>query len=259
MRIAVHYLPHFVAESDLAGSTVIVVDLLRASTTICLALANGAKCVIPSVEVDETFAKAAAHVKKHGSRDEILLGGERGGQPIEGFDLGNSPLDYTADQVFGQTVLFTTTNGTKALAHAHLADRTLIGAAVNRQAVAQSVANAPRVDILCAGTGGKVTREDILAAGAIASQIKALHENCSSNEWCDAACREWQELLTTAHALNRTPSEQFAIELRDTLGGKNLLALGYDRDLPFCAQLDTQDVVPKLNRPTGQIKECDTA
>ncbi len=250
-QIAVHYLPHFVAESDLAGSTVIVVDLLRASTTICLALANGAKCVIPSVEVDETFAKAAAHIKKHGDREKILLGGERGGQKIEGFDLGNSPLDYTADQVFGQTVLFTTTNGTKALAHAHLADRTLIGAAVNRQAIANAVADAPQVDILCAGTGGKVTREDILAAGAIASQLEA----DATNEWCDAACREWQELLTTAHALNRTPSEQFAIELRDTLGGKNLLALAYDRDLPFCAQLDTQSVVPELNRPTGQIKE----
>ncbi len=254
MQIAVHYLPQFVAESDLAGSVVIMVDLLRASTTICQALSAGAKCVLPSVEVDETFAKAAAHVKKHGDRRNILLGGERGGQPIEGFDLGNSPLDYTADQVFGQTVLFTTTNGTKALAHARLANRTLIGAAVNRQAIVEAVAGASRVDILCAGTNGKVTREDILAAGAIASQIEALHENCSTNEWSDAACREWQELLTTARALGRTPSEQFAHELRDTLGGKNLLALGYDRDLPFCAQLDTHNFVPELDRATGQIR-----
>ncbi len=250
MQIAVHYLPQFVAETDLAGSVVIVVDLLRASTTICQALANGAKCVVPSVEVDETFTKAAAHIKKHGSRNKILLGGERGGQPIEGFDLGNSPLDYTTDQLFDQTVLFTTTNGTKALAYAHLAERTLIGAAINRQAIVDAVADAPRVDILCAGTGGKVTREDILAAGAIANQI----ETDATNEWCEAACREWQELLTTARALGRTPSEQFALELRDTLGGKNLLALGYDRDLPFCAQLDTHDVVPELDRPTGQIK-----
>ncbi len=253
-QLAVHYLPQFVAESDLAGSTVIVVDLLRASTTICQALSNGAKCVIPSLEVDETFARAAAHVEKHGDREKILLGGERGGQRIEGFDLGNSPLDYTSEQIFGQTVLFTTTNGTKALAHARLADRVLIGAAVNRQAIVDAVAGAPRVDILCAGTGGKVTREDILAAGAIASQIKAPHESCSANSWSDAACREWQELLTTAHALDRTPSEQFAHELRDTLGGKNLLALGYDDDLLFCAQLDTLDIVPELDRSTGQIK-----
>ncbi|NOZ39597.1 MAG: 2-phosphosulfolactate phosphatase [Planctomycetes bacterium] len=175
-------------------------------------------------------------------------------QPIEGFDLGNSPLDYTPDRVFGQTVLFTTTNGTKALAHARLAKRTLIGAAINRQAIVDAVADSPRVDILCAGTNGKVTREDILAAGAIASQLQALHKNCTTNEWIDAACREWQELLTTACALNRTPSKQFAHELRDTLGGKNLLALGYDDDLPFCAQLDTHNVAPELDHTTGQIK-----
>ncbi len=253
-QIAVHYLPHFVAESDLADSTVIVVDLLRASTTICQALTAGAKCVIPSLEIDETFAKAAAHVNKHGERCKILLGGERGGQPIEGFDLGNSPLDYTAERVFGQTVLFTSTNGTKALAHARLAERVLIGAAINRQAIVDAVASAPRIDILCAGTGGKVTREDILAAGAIASQLQALHKNRSTNEWCDAASREWQELLTTARALGRTPSEQFAHELRDTLGGKNLLALGYDDDLQFCAQLDAHNIVPELDHTTGQIK-----
>lgn len=249
MLINVHYLPQFVAEADLAGSIVVVVDLLRASTTICQALAAGAKCVVPSVEVDETFAKAASY-----QRSEILLGGERGGQRIEGFDLGNSPADYTADQVFGKTLLFTTTNGTKALAHARLAQRTLIGAAVNRYALIDEIAASSTsadtsIDILCAGTGGKVTREDILAAGAIASQLPG-----DTNEWADAAQREWNELLTTARALERSPSEQFALELRETLGGKNLLALGYDDDLPLCAQLDTLDVVPELDRSIGQIQ-----
>jgi len=248
-EIAVHYLPHFVAEADLAGSVVIVVDLLRASTTICQALAAGAKCIVPSVEVDETFAKAAQY-----DRSEILLGGERGGERIDGFDLGNSPADYTAEEVFGRIVLFTTTNGTKALAHARLAEHVLIGAAVNRQAVAGAVHSAERVDILCAGTGGKVTREDLLAAGAIASQLTAQVKNCRLNEWAGAAGREWQELLTTARALSRTPSEQFAIELRDTLGGKNLLALGYNDDLKFSAQLDIYDVVPELDRASGQIR-----
>lgn len=248
MNLAVHYLPQFVAEADLAGSTVIVVDLLRASSTICQALAAGAKYVVPCVEVDETFAKATKF-----DRSQILLGGERGGQRIEGFDLGNSPADYTADQVFGQTVLFTTTNGTKALAHARLAERVLIGAAINRQAVVEAVATAQQVDILCAGTNGKVTREDILAAGAIVNQLTTSHP-ATTNEWADSASREWQELLTTAQALDRSPSQQFALELRDTLGGKNLLALGYDDDLPFCAQLDTQDVVPELDRASGQIQ-----
>lgn len=245
----VHYLPQFVAEADLAGSTVIVVDLLRASTTICQALASGAKCVIPTVEVDATFALAQNY-----DRSEIVLGGERGGQIIEGFDLGNSPAEYTADQIFQQTVLFTTTNGTKAIEHARLAARVLIGAAVNRQAIVDAVSDAERVDILCAGTGGKVTREDILAAGAIASQLTTVPQQFDTNEWADSACREWQELLTTARALERTPSEQFALELRDTLGGKNLLALGYDDDLRVCAELDRLELVPELERSTGEIK-----
>ena len=245
MHLAVHYLPQFVAEADLAGSTVIVVDLLRASTTICQALAAGAKCVKPSVEVDATIAAA-----ENLERSEIILGGERGGERIDGFDLGNSPAEYTADQVFGRTLLFTTTNGTKALAHARLAKRVLIGGTINRQAVVETVNTTEQVDILCAGTGGKVTREDILAAGAIASQL----ESDTTNEFCDAACGEWQELLTTARALGRSPSEQFALELRDTLGAKNLLALGLDHDLEFCAQLDTHNVVPELEQTTGRIR-----
>ena len=244
-HLAVHYLPQFVAEAELAGSTVIVIDLLRASTTICQALAAGAKCVVPSIEVDATIANAAEW-----ERGDIVLGGERGGQRIDGFDLGNSPDEYTADQVFGRTVLFTTTNGTKALAHARLAKRILIGATVNRQAVVDAVAHDAQVDILCAGTGGKVTREDILAAGAIATQLPPR----TTNEWCDAACREWSELLTIAQALQRSPSQQLADELRDTLGGKNLLSLGYDNDLTWCAQLDQLAVVPELDPATGQIR-----
>lgn len=243
--LAVHYLPQFVAETDLAGCVVVVVDLLRASTTICQALASGASCVVPCLEVDETFAKAGQYVRSH-----VVLGGERGGELIEGFDLGNSPAEYTPDLVFGRTVLFTTTNGTRALAHARLANRVLIGAAVNRQAVVEAVADANRVEILCAGTGGNVTREDILAAGAIVDQLSTKE----TNEWAEAARREWQELETTARALGRSVSAQFATELRETQGGKNLLALGFDSDLELCAQLDTLSVVPELDRATGQIR-----
>lgn len=241
--VNVHYLPQFVAEADLAGSTVIVVDLLRASTTICQALHAGAKCVVPTLEVDETFARAERYYA-----EDVVLGGERGGMRIEGFHLGNSPLDYTPEKVLGRTVLFTTTNGTRALAHARLAKYVLIGAAINRQAVIEAVADAEQIDILCAGTGGKVTREDILAAGAIASQLGG-----ECNEWCDAACREWSELLTTASALGRSASEQFALELRDTLGGRNLLTLGYDDDLVFCANLDALDLVPQHDRQLDAI------
>ncbi|MEQ8212071.1 MAG: 2-phosphosulfolactate phosphatase [Lacipirellulaceae bacterium] len=241
--LSIHYLPQFVAEADLAGSTVVVVDLLRASTTICYALANGATAVRPFLEV-AGVAQAVADY----DRDEVKLGGERGGEILEGFDLGNSPHEYTAGEVFGQTILFTTTNGTRALLHARLAQRTVIGAAVNRQSVTEAIADEGDIHILCAGTAGVVTREDILAAGAIAAELLASGAR-TTNEWAEAAVREWQELVNTARVLGRSVSEQFAEELKTTPGGKNLLAIGQDEDLPLCAQLDVLDVVPELNQP----------
>ena len=245
-------MPQFVAETDLAGSVAVVVDLLRASTTICTALANGAAAVRPFLEVD-----AAARAAAEYDRAKIVLGGERGGEPIAGFDLGNSPLEYTADVVFGQTILFTTTNGTRALGHAHLARRVLVGTAVNRRALVESIDgesihSETDINILCAGTGGVVTREDILAAGAIAEPLLSAGQ-WDPNEWAESAVREWQELITTARALGRSESEQFAEELKTTPGGRNLLAIGRDEDLPVCAQLDVLEVVPELNREAGLI------
>lgn len=248
-EVAVHYLPQFVSESELADRVVVMIDLLRASTTICHALAAGAEGVVPCLEVDETFTKS-----QKWDRSEIILGGERSGKRIEGFDLGNSPAEYTPENVFGKKVFFTTTNGTKALGHARLARKILIGAAVNRQAVVDALLQTEHIEILCAGTNGQVTREDILAAGAIVEQLqKSGSENLLLNEWAEAAVREWQELETTARALRRTVSDQFALELRETQGGKNLLAIGFDHDLEICSQLDTLQIVPELDMNSGTI------
>jgi 2-phosphosulfolactate phosphatase len=250
LLLSVHYLPQFVDESELADSVVVVVDQLRASSTICHALSAGATCVMPFVEVDHALAKAGKF-----AAGKVVLGGERGGRRITGFQLGNSPTEYTPERVFAQTVIFTTTNGARALNHARLAERVLIGATVNRQAIVTELAQAQRVDILCAGTNGAVTREDILAAGAIADDLlRRFQDESETNEWAEAARREWQELLATAHALGRSPSEQLALELRDTAGGKNLLAIGYDGDLDVCAQLDTLAIVPEFNLATGEIR-----
>lgn len=248
-RLSVHYLPQFVAETELADSAVVVIDLLRASSTICHALSAGAKCVMPFVEVDQVRDKANVLLDS-----AVVLGGERGGRRIEGFDLGNSPTEYTPEKVFGKTILFSTTNGARAVAHAHLARRILIGSTSNRRAVALALAEEPAVDILCAGTGGSVTREDILAAGAI---VDTLLSNPGSewetNEWVDPVRGEWQELLSTASALGRSVSAQLALELRETTGGKNLLAIGHDFDLEVCAQVDTLDLAPELDPDSAAI------
>src|SRR4051812_28694357 len=112
----VHNLPEEVDERKLAGSAVVVIDVLRATSTICQALASGAREVVPFVEIDEALAAA----NKVG-RKNVVLGGERRGVMIDGFDLGNSPSDYTRNAIQGRPVFITTTNGTRALQHARLA------------------------------------------------------------------------------------------------------------------------------------------
>src|SRR5262249_38742437 len=98
-------------------------------------------------------------------------GGERGGKRIDGFDLGNSPLEYTRDRLNGKTLVFTTTNGTRAMLHSRQAARILIGAFVNLSALCRELESADAVDIVCAGTDRQITREDVLFAGAVGDEL----------------------------------------------------------------------------------------
>ncbi|MCI0492333.1 MAG: 2-phosphosulfolactate phosphatase [Planctomycetes bacterium] len=245
----VHFSPGLVEAAELAGSTVVVIDLLRATTTICQAVAAGAGEVVPFLEVSDALAAAA-----EAGRSNVILGGERGGSRIEGFDLGNSPSEYTPEVVGGRRVFITTTNGTRALDHARRARRIVVGAIVNLSTVVASVRHEPRVDILCAGTGGNTTHEDLLAAGAMVHQLgSTATERWQTNEAAREACRHWESLVAAANAASRQPSEQLAIELRDTLGGRNLLAIGLEDDLVDCAQIDRLDVAPELDVQTWRI------
>lgn len=242
-ELRVHNLPLHVAEQEFAGSTVVVIDLLRATTTICQALASGAREVVPFREIDETLAAAAG-----AARGDIVLGGERGGRRIEGFDLGNSPAEFTPQAVRGRRVFITTTNGTQALYHARLARRVVVGAIVNLSAVVASLKETPRVDILCAGTNGRETREDILAAGAMIDRLCELSAaRWQTNDAAEGARRVWQQLLSAADASGRTVIDQLTTELRDTLGGRNLIDVGLERDLADCAQIDRLNIVPQLD------------
>src|SRR5437868_6038312 len=120
-RLSVHFLPALADPEELRDATAVVIDLLRASTTICYALAAGAREVIPCLEVDDARRTAADL-----AASPPVLGGERKGIRIEGFDLGNSPDEYRPDTVGGRTVVFTTTNGTAAMQRCRPARRVLI-------------------------------------------------------------------------------------------------------------------------------------
>jgi 2-phosphosulfolactate phosphatase len=253
----VHFLPSQVAETKLAGSTVVVIDVLRATSTICQALANGAQGVMPFLEVDETRQAAERF-----SRSEIVLGGERHGRRIEGFDLGNSPLEYTPGVVAGKRVLFTTTNGTRAMHHARHAQRTLMGCLLNRAALVEALVDEPRVDILCAATDGVETGEDVLAAGAIVySLVEADRPSSMStvlnyriDEGAHRALTVWHEALDEARDAGRSVETQLERLMRDTPGGRNLLEIGNDADIAACARLDALDVVPELDRQLNEIR-----
>ncbi|HEX5471888.1 MAG TPA: 2-phosphosulfolactate phosphatase [Lacipirellulaceae bacterium] len=245
----VHYLPRSVPEQDLSGSAVIVIDLLRATTTICYALAAGAEEVVPFRTIEEAYAAA-----EKAGRENVVLGGERGGQRIDGFDLGNSPSEYTPDAIRGRPVYITTTNGTQALHHARMAQRVLAGSIVNLSAVTESVEDEERIDVVCAGTDGHETGEDILAAGAIVRRmIDCSKATCRTNMSAEAALREWNTVLSSAAKNGRSLSKELAIEFRDTLGGRNLIDVGLERDLMDCAQVDYLDIVPELDTENWRI------
>lgn len=236
-ELRVHNLPRQIASEALGGSTVVVIDLLRATSTICQALAAGATEVVPFLEVEDALAAAAA------DRANVVLGGERHGRRIAGFDLGNSPSEYTPKSVGGKRVFITTTNGTRALYHARQAARVLAGSFLNLSAVVASLQNAPRVDILCAGTDGEESREDILAAGAIVERLLA----------SDGA--DWQLDSDAKNALTEWQSrgDNLAVDLQSTPGGHNLLEIGHNHDLVDCARIDALAVVPELDVAAWRI------
>ena len=239
-ELRIHLLPSLVEPADLAGRTVVVIDVLRATTTVCHALAAGAACVVPCLEIDEARAKAS-------SLRGALLGGERGGRKIEGFDFGNSPSEYTAERVGGKNVVFTTTNGTRALLRAAAADEILLGAFVNLSTVVAALAGCERVDLLCAGTNGVITAEDALFAGAVADRLSQM----GSGEWrmgndqAFLARDAWRHVIASGRPL--------ATALRDCQGGRNLIGEGFDADIDTAAQIDAVPLLPRFNAATGRI------
>jgi 2-phosphosulfolactate phosphatase len=275
--IHVYALPKFADPEALARGTVVVIDVLRATTTIIYALQAGAKAVIPCREIDE-----ARQIAKRFPPHEKILGGERGGLPIDGFDLGNSPEDYTPDRVQGKTVVFTTTNGTQALLHAKKAKQILLGAFVNASAVAQHLFGQEEVHLLCAGTDGQPTDEDILLAGMLAKKLQRQGgAHYELNAEAIAACDLWRHTLEIIrgdcpdfrghhaggmvvengtvpfrHRPTTEPPwpEPLAKILRHSLGGANLASLAMDRDILAAARIDRFAIVPKFNPETSCIQ-----
>ncbi len=232
-RVFVSLLPSLIDAARLPESSAVVIDVLRASTTICAAFTAGATRVVPFGTIDDARRMAAMLP----AEDRPLLGGERGGVKIDGFDLGNSPLEYTTESVGGRTVLFTTTNGTQALIAVAAADRVFIGTFSNLSVLVERLAaETGDVNLVCAGTDGQVTLEDVIGAGAIAAAL--LERDSELTIGNDEATVALGLHLSYGEDANRLDA------MRSGLGGANLIDLGYDADIEFAARVDACPILP---------------
>lgn len=241
--VSVHLLPFLFSPEALSGGVAVVIDVLRASTTIIHAFAAGADRVIPCEEVETAQGVARALPP-----DSVLLGGERHGARIPGFDLDNSPLKYVPETVGGKTLVFTTTNGTRALTRCRMADRVLIGAFVNLHAIVDALVQDGRpVHLVCAGTDGQISAEDVLFAGAVAQVVRDRRgERSIPDDETQLALALWQ----TAN----NDSNQIRQILRDSRGGLNLLELGFDHDIDRAAECDLFSLVPEFDGDQSLIR-----
>ena len=232
MRLDVYLTPGEVVPGDVADRTVVVLDILRATTTMVQALSAGAKSIYPVASIEEALRLANTF-----GRDEVLLCGERKCLPIEGFDLGNSPAEFTRDKVAGKTLVMTTTNGTAAFALTGGAARVLIGSLLNLTAVVEDLARSGADPVIvCAGRERHFALEDVAVAGIMAARLM------------DARPGDWtlNDGALAAIALAR----EFGVKqsaFRMTASGRQLLSVGHDRDLDFCAQIDTLQLLPVLH------------
>ncbi len=211
----------------------VVMDVLRATSVMTTALAAGANDVTTCLDIAEAF-----EIQQRSSPRPLLCG-ERQCQPIEGFDLGNSPAEYTERVVAGRSLVMTTTNGTRAIAAAKDASEIVVASFLNVDAVLRFVSRFSTLHLICAGTDGQITGEDVMLAGAILCRLADTTSVTFENDACALANQFW------LGEQGASESVSLATRFASTLGGRNLTAAGYQTDLSLCAATNVTDIVPR--------------
>ncbi len=211
---------------DIKNSIVVVIDIFRATSSICYGIENGAEAIIPVATVEECL-----EFKESG----FLLAAERNGEIVEGFDFGNSPFAYTKEKVAGKTVVLTTTNGTIAIHQSRKrAAQVIIGSFLNLDAVCSYLAKQEKnVFLLCAGWKNKFNLEDTLFAGAVVNKLK------DSNYHLDDAAIAAEDLYNLAKA-------DLAGYTSKTSHSERLKKLGIEEDIAFCLHNNIATSIPVL-------------
>ena len=227
-RIRLFLSPGDVADGILQGHLLVAIDVLRASTTICQALVSGARDILPVAEIEE-----AKRLAESLGREKTLLCGEREGRIIPGFDLGNSPLEYTPEKVKDKTLVMCTTNGTALLARLGSGGEALIAGFVNAgTATRYLLRNKNDVAILCAGLLGQFSLEDAVCGGMLVAGLERRRKVSLS----DGAVAG---KLLYKHLAKNLPGM-----LQSTHHGAYLAGMGFGQDLEFASRTDACEVLP---------------
>lgn len=233
MKIELVFCASLLDELHMRDKNVVVIDVLRSSTTIAMALRNGAREIIPVDSIEKA-------VKVSGSLfgDVTLRGGERNGRIIQGFNLGNSPTEYSEAVVKGKSIIFCTTNGSVALVKSRHAKNLLVGTFVNMGAVIGFLASLREdVILVCAGrplSAGGFSLEDTVCAGMMIAQLES-HEGLEL---------ELSDPSAAARSLYRTHGRSIRKMLKLSEHGRYLKEIGFAEDLNLCGEIDTVPVLP---------------
>jgi len=241
IKVEVHFTLSHLDELQLKDKNVVVIDVLRSSTTIAAALQNGAKEIIPVSDIESA-------VKISGSLfgGVVLRGGERNGKMIEGFNLGNSPGEYTEQAVKNKSIIMLTTNGTVAIVKGRHAKNLVVGSFVNLSAVVALLDTLhDDVVIVCAGKENRFCLEDAICAGKI---IDSLAKEGSVSMVLDDAA-------TASSALAKTFGKTVLRMLKNSEHGRYLTSIGFANDLKVCSQIDSIPVLPVLSGSTVRLKK----
>ena len=230
MKLSVRFTPAEVRPADVLGATAVVIDVVRATSCIVEALANGARGVLPAISIEE-----AGRLRESLPGEGALLCGERHGLRIQGFDLGNSPAEFTRDIVAGRHLVMTTTNGTRALAAAVGADRIVVGSFLNLSAIAETIRGDASIVIVCAGKAGSFATDDTVCAGHI---LRCVLDGWTGPLAMDERARAAADLA----GLHEVSAEM----LSDTEAGRALIEVGLGSDLALCARADRHKIVPMM-------------
>lgn len=224
MKVDICFTPNEFDAEKYNKYSAVVIDVLRATTSIATACANGCKAIIPVKTVEEANTIKA-------NNPDILLAGEREGILIPGFNLGNSPFEYTHEQVAGKTIVMTTTNGTLALTKASAAQKVYAMAFVNAASIASTLLqNQEDVIIVCAGSEGKFSLEDALCGGLLADRLSHV--------------AKLSDTALAAQAMYRDFAPNLLSRVEESSHACYLSSIGFKKDVTLCLQQNTLSVVP---------------